>query len=175
MVSIGAMIRHGANQYNRFQTLIEVQRESLLAMKRLSGEIVKTTREGVEFFNAPPIDPQGVVFAVSTEQDGYGRPSWTEFVCYYVDPQTRRLLRKVRPVNPPRSSPIPRPSAELARTGLIAANDAYEPQVIARHVESLLGEVKVGVIELELTVRVYRYEGSNQFDENVLRSSFEVR
>lgn len=175
LLSTGAMIRAGAWQYVRFQTLIEAQQQSLQAIDRISKEIAKAPAEGIEFFNGP----EGVVFAMhegldgSSRQDFTGRLYWQSFRCYYVSAENRLIAKSAPLAGDWLHAPSP---TNQGRSTAFFAGLADPGELIARNVVGVRGEVKVDTVELEIVVRVVRDPSDpDDFDENSIRTSFELK
>lgn len=175
MLSTGAMIRAGAQQYRRFKTLVEVQQQSLLAVDRIAKEMAKASAEGIRFFNSP----DGVVFAVhealdgSARQDFTGRLYWQSFRCYYVSADQRLIAKSAPLAGDWLHAPDP---ANQGRSTAYFAGLADPGDLIARNVVALRGEMKVDTAELEIVVRVVRdVNDPGDFDENTIRTSFELK
>ncbi len=157
VVSVGLLIRTGVDYYLYSTEQVEVQRQGLFSLTRLSRELAPTNFDSVAVYSAPV---SGIVFASprdalgTFQRDGSGRIIWTKLICYYVADFNGRstLLRKEELLATP-AVEVPDPNS-LGRTAAYFDGLATTPRVIARGVVNFNAVLRTDAVELSVTSRV---------------------
>lgn len=144
------VVQEGLRYFTVQSISLDIQQQSLLAMKWLTDELADGSLESLKVYSSP----RGLIFGNPRGGDGalqtsHGTVLWRRFICYYVDQvgSDSVLIRKERALTVPAMAPPPVPS-ELKTASFRA--DSTQPRIVARYVSSLTADVSANPVKLVL-------------------------
>lgn len=195
MISVGALMREGQNFYFGSIESLDLQKDALVAISRVSNELGDTNISSVRVYPDPQaadrpaavppdtvFNSTGIVFASPRDAtgnfqfDSAGRIVWQTFVCYYVQTinGSPALVRKVTPIPPlPGLPPPPRltpPDPDLEGRDLAYFQGSGDPtQMIGKGVVGFEATLLSDTVEVRSNSAVAgRYQFEFEVESTIL-------
>lgn len=144
------VVQEGLRYFTVQSISLDIQQQSLLAMKRVTEELADGSFQSLKTYPSP----RGLIFGNPRGSDGQlqvmnGTVLWKRFICYYVDEVAGDpvLIRKERALTIPAMAPPPVPA--VLNTAAFR-DDPSQPRVVARYVSSLTADITSNPVRLVL-------------------------
>lgn len=162
LLAVYILMFNGLRYYQDSEAKLELQRQSLLAIHRVSRKVSETSRYSVE------TGTNALLFAYPRDDNGYLRFTsdrsilWYRFFCYYLTTMNGQsvLVSKEFSIPTPPDSP-PKPSDFGLSVASVVADNSLPVRVVARGITKF--ETKIGSDSLQID-----FEAKNHFREDFI-------